>query len=342
MKLDAHRRFSLPCPRRPTDSMLASTLPGLFAVAAVATLTVPADAQTVRGGGSKKTDCMVVLEAPGANHPAPPKTAKNIDCVDGDASCDTDGLRNARCVFDLQLCVNSTTPELPDCTPDTTDSVTISNAVDNGDRKFDPDWQALQLRVDVLGLPSVAPDTCAQAMTVEVPLKAKKKSKFAKQRKKLKLEGNGTVTGKQTRDKDKLKFTCRPEGDAIYTAMDLYEGTFDRVVEQVFLPSCAFTACHDDQSNAAGLNLLADVAYAELIDVTPTSAAAANAGLLRVTPGDADLSFLYRKIVPDLEAGWGTAMPALGDPVTTELLDIIELWILDGAPETGWVPGTDQ
>ena len=40
-------------------------------------------------------------------------------------------------------------------------------------------------------------------------------------------------------------------------------------------------------------------------------------------------------------------MPAAGSPVSQQLLDIIELWIVgDGvlgpAPETGWVPGTDQ
>lgn len=139
-----------------------------------------------------------------------------------------------------------------------------------------------------------------------------------------------------------MKFSCRPEGDAVYTAMDLYDSTFDRIVQQVFLPSCAFTACHDDQTNAAGLNLLADAAYAQLIDITPTTLTAAGDGQLRVTPGDPALSFLYRKIVPDLEAGWGTAMPALGEPVSTDLLEIIELWILDGAPETGWVAGTDQ
>ena len=329
----------LPLPGRLACAMFVSALATLIVLSALA---APAAAQTVRGGGSKKTDCMVVFEAAGANHPAPPKAPKNIDCVDGDASCDADGLRNARCVFDLQLCVNSTTPELPDCTPDTTDSIVISHAVDNGDRKFDPDWQLLQLRADALGLPGSVPDTCAQAGTVEVVLKPKKKNKFAKGRKKLKLEASGMVTGKQTRDKDKMKFSCRPEGDAIYTAMDLYDSTFDRIAQQVFLPSCAFTACHDDQTNAAGLNLLPDAAYAQLINIVPTTMIAANAGQLRVAPGDADLSFLYRKILPDLEAGWGTAMPASGEPVSIELLDIIELWILEGAPETGWVLGTDQ
>ena len=40
-----------------------------------------------------------------------------------DPACDVDGLRNAVCVFDLQVCLNSTiVPELADCGPVSTNS----------------------------------------------------------------------------------------------------------------------------------------------------------------------------------------------------------------------------
>jgi hypothetical protein len=311
----------------------------------------PAGAVTVTGGNGK-FDCLSVFEAPGANKPAPPKTPKHVDCIDGDPACDGDGERNARCEFTLQVCVNSTL--VPACTPDTTDSVAIDHAIDNGDPKFDPDFQAMQSRVDTLGFPgNDFADDCTAASTITVPLTAKSGNKFKKARKKLKLEALGTASGKDSRDKDRMNFTCRPEGDGVYLPTDLYDGTFDRIAQQIFLPSCAISACHDSESEAGGLNLLAGAAYSQLVDVPPSNAAAALAGLMRVDsvppggPGDPDNSFLYTKVLPDLLPGWGLPMPLVGASLNFEQLQLIELWIVgDGilgpAPATGWVTGTDQ
>ena len=310
-------------------------------------LTSTATAQLVRGGGNKKTDCMSVFQAPGANHPAPPKDAKNIDCVDGDVSCDADGTRNARCQFDLQVCLNSTMLPFPDCVPGEVDFFDVDNAVDDGNRKFDPAWQTLQLQVAVLGLPSVTLDECTTGTVVDVPLRPGKNNKFKKDKKKLKIEANGTVGVALAHDKDKMKFTCRPEGDGIYTPMDLYDSTFDRIAQQMFVPGCALSGCHDDQTAQAGLNLLPADAYAEIAGVVPTNVAAAGDGLLRITANDVDQSYVYQKMVmTSLELagfGYGQQMPLLpGIPPSQEIIDIMELWILDGAPETGWTPGTDQ
>jgi hypothetical protein len=35
-------------------------------------------------------------------------------------------------------------------------------------------------------------------------------------------------------------------------------------------------------------------------------------------------------------------MPLIGPPLDAHLIDVIRLWIDAGAPDTGWVPGTDN
>jgi hypothetical protein len=315
---------------------------------ALAVASMPADASTVRGGGSKTTDCMSTFEAPGANKPAIPKIPKNVDCIDGDPTCDADGVRNAVCVFDLQVCLNSTiVPELPDCGPVSTTSLHVEHSDDDGDPKFDPDFQALQQRVDALGLPNVDPDACSLQSAITVPLRVPKSgNKYRTNKKKVKLTALGAVAADpDTKDKDKIRFKCRAEGDKIYLPTDIYEGTFDRIRQQVFEPGCAVSFCHDSESSTGNLILHSGAAYSQLVNVLPDNFAAEGAGLLRVTPGDEVLSFLYRKITNDLEAGWGSAMP-LGQPgLSSQQLELIRLWILgDGtlgpAPATGWVVGT--
>jgi len=307
----------------------------------------PASAVIVGGGGSKTIDCMAVLDAPGANQPAPPKVPKNIDCTDGDVSCDADGLRNGECSFSIQVCLNSTA--LATCGAGDVATLEIAHAVDNGDAKFDPDFQALQTRVNALGFPNDTLDDCTVSSTVRVALRTSSSgSALRKNKKKLAFVAEGDVASKTgARDKDRMKFTCRPEGDGIYLPTDLYTGTFDRIRQQVFAQSCALSSCHDSESSAGGLILLPGAAYSQIVGVVPSNLAAAGAGLERIYPGDPTLSFLYRKVTNDLEIGWGGSMPAAGSPVSQQLLDIIELWIVgDGilgpAPETGWVPGTDQ
>lgn len=301
----------------------------------------PANAATVAGGGSKTTDCVVVFDVAGANSPKPPKAPKAVDCVDGDLACDADGERNGRCSFDVAVCVNATS--LPSCSPDLASEIVIEHAEDNGDPRFDPDFQAIQNRADTLGLPATQADDCATNSTVTVALKGpNRKQKMKKARKQLRAFAIGDTASRfGVRDRDKVKFTCRPEGDGVYAPRDLFGGTFERIEAQVFEPSCALSGCHDDQSGAGGMNLQSGGAFTEIVGVTPTNGAAAGAGQLRVTPSDADASYLYRKITADLEAGWGAPMPLTGPNVSSDLAGILLLWIEAGAPETGWVDGTD-
>src|SRR5262249_22721599 len=118
-----------------------------------------AHAIEVRGGGSKTTDCIAVIDADGANSPALPKAPRDVDCVDG-AACDADGAINARCEFTLRLCVNST--HVTGCTPGRADSLDIEHAADNGDPLFDTDFQALQQRTSHFHFPdNESTDDCS-------------------------------------------------------------------------------------------------------------------------------------------------------------------------------------
>ncbi len=305
------------------------------------------DAELVRGGGSKKSDCISVFDVPSANKPAPPKAPKHVDCVDGDLACDIDGERNGRCVFDVSICLNSDS-FIPDCTPEFVDEVVIDHAEDNGDPKFDTEFQALQQRVNLLEFPdNLNLNDCTLVSSITVRLKGPNgANKMSNNKKVLRMESDGTATSRSKTDRDKIKFKCRAEGDRVYLPLDLYDGTFDRIGQQVFAASCAVSACHDDESNAGGLNLLPINAYGQLVGVAPFNAAAAGDGLLRVDgSGDFDNSFLYRKITGDLLAAYGSQMPFGLAPLDPEIIDLIRLWILgDGltgpAPQTGWVAGT--
>lgn len=303
-------------------------------------------AAIVDGGGAKATDCLGVFDVPGANKPAPPRAPRRVDCVDGDPTCDADGERNGRCEFDVRLCVNSSATS--NCQPGETRSLTIAHAEDDGDPRFDPDFQALQLRADLFDLPDDTPDLCTLNSAISVVLKGPTpRGKMRRNRKRVVMTTVGTVAVGQARDLDSMRFTCRPEGDRRYRARDLYAGTFDRIAQQIFAPRCAISACHDSESSQNNLELLPNSAYAQLVGIAPHNPLAAAGGLLRVLPGDPDASYLYRKITFALEPGWGDGMPLTGPPLSADLIELIRAWIvgdalLGPAPESGWVEGTDQ
>ncbi len=306
----------------------------------------PASADLLRGGGNITTDCVMVFDVPGANLPAPPKTPKAVDCIDG-AACDEDGLRNGQCVFDIRACINST--QWAECTPESVVTSVVDHAIDDGsDSKFDNDFLALQTRINGFGLPAFAPDQCSVLSAITVPLGGPDSNDIMKKaRKTLAVVSTGTTLDGDVTDKDKIKFTCRPEGDKVYLPADLYTGTFDRIQKQIFTPTCAISTCHDSESHENDLILLSGSAYGNIESVAPFNPAADGDGLLRITPGDPNMSFLYRKITAALPFGYGDPMPLEDEALDPELIELVRLWILgDGvlgpAPATGWVEGTDQ
>lgn len=308
-------------------------------------LAAPASALVVGGGGSASTDCLLAFSVD-ANFP--PTTPKQVRCVDGDPTCDDDGVVNGVCDLRISLCANSTFN--PSCTINGLASVTIEHALDNGDPKFDPDFQSLQTRVNTdFSFPVTTADTCTSFGLIHVPIKGPLGNNNAcgRQKKKLKLRALSTSgPGGTKEDKDTLKLYCDPAPLNGCDPQTLFTGTFDRIQRQVFNQNCALSGCHDSQSQSGDLLLETGASYGNLVNQAPANFAAANAGWLRasVVPdvsGDPATSFIVHKLAGDLpDDSYGERMPLDRGKLNRTLRDLITLWIQAGAPQTGWVPGT--
>jgi len=328
----------------------------LLVALVVAGLALPgaAAAELTPGGGSSRTDCMVVLDA-AVNQPS--KRPRHVRCTDGDATCDTDGTINGVCAFEVSVCLNSTIdPER--CTTVGIRALSVRHAIDDpDDPKFDPDFQALQANIDGIFSPDdFDVDDCTPSPTtirvpIEGPIASSNGHKCGKNRKILRLDAESSPQGgKFLKDRDKIRFTCDPQFPSGCDPQVLFTGTFDRMQRQIFSQTCAVSGCHDSESFiASGVLLLEEgAAYGNLVDVAPTNGPAAAEGWKRVTvtvpdvSGDPATSFLIRKLNDDFPGtGFGDRMPLVGKKLDPSLRDIITLWIAAGAPENGWVPGTD-
>ena len=71
--------------------------------------------------------------------------------------------------------------------------------------------------------------------------------------------------------------------------------TLSQLQAQVFTPSCARVGCHDTASAQAGLVLAAGASRANLVNVPSSQQPAVS----RVAPGDAESSYLVRKVRGD-------------------------------------------
>ncbi len=112
-----------------------------------------------------------------------------------------------------------------------------------------------------------------------------------------------------------------------------FEPTLSNLSDQVFGVGCAFSACHDTGSPAAGLDLTADDLHAELMAHEPT----APTDLAFIEPGDAEASWLYQIVSRCEPQAGGVAVakmpknsPTLLDP---ELVATLRDWIDEGAQD---------
>lgn len=323
------------------NGVLRCGLAGLALVVASA-----APALVIGGGGSASTDCLLALSVD-ANFPL--ANPKQVRCVDGDPACDDDGVVNGVCDLRVQVCANSTFN--PSCTLSGLQAVTVEHALDNGDPRFDPDFQSLQTRLDTdFTYPVVSADECSTVGIVHVPIKGPLGSHNACGRRKKKLQLRALSTGGPggtKEDKDTLKLYCDPAPGNGCDPQLLFTSTFDRIQRQVFNQSCAVSGCHDSQSQAGGLLLETGAAYGNLVNQAPANFAAAGAGWLRVDvtpagdPGNVDTSYVLRKLAGDLpDPSYGARMPFGRPKLHASLRDVIERWIQADAPASGWVPGT--
>ena len=349
---------------------------------------------TIGGGGSKTTDCLAVFVA---NANDPPDKPRRIRCTDGDPACDADGAINGSCEFPVAVCANSKICEGgtnagatcsadsecpsggcgPSCSLNGVASIFVYHAADNGEPKFDPEFQALQTRVNSdIELPSDFTNDCSNLTTFHVPVKGPIAGACKKNVKTIKVASTSEpIGGKIYTDRDKLKMTCDPAapgctaganigapcgldsecpGGACSPGCDplaFYDGTFDRIQRQIFDQTCAVSGCHDSQSHQANQVLETGASYTNLYNVMPTNAAAALAGWKRVhvpdpqnqpDVGDPDSSLLFHKVNGPPDGSFGARMPLNRPKLDQSLIDVIQLWIAAGAPQTGWVAGTDQ
>lgn len=114
------------------------------------------------------------------------------------------------------------------------------------------------------------------------------------------------------------------------------EPSLSNIQQLVFEPACATSGCHDAEVQAGALDLSsAEASYDSLVGLDGLGVPAANAVAgenrwLRVKPGDADRSFLYRKMgLPGV--GEGSPMPVGNMQITEPYMHLVRLWIEAGA-----------
>ena len=115
-----------------------------------------------------------------------------------------------------------------------------------------------------------------------------------------------------------------------------YDGTFDAIQDVIFeRHGCTAEACHG-ASSAGSLNLERGTAYDQLVEVQ-----AAGFAMPRINPGDEDRSYLWRKVAAKTAPGsveiGGSPMPIGDTALGQDELELLRVWIKNGAPETGTV-----
>ncbi len=106
--------------------------------------------------------------------------------------------------------------------------------------------------------------------------------------------------------------------------------TLAEIQRTIFTPRCATSLCHDAASAGGDLVLVDGRSHEALVGVVPTALIAAQAGQLRVDPGNPGNSFLIAKLVGP-PPGTGSRMPLLGELLSDAEVDTIRRWILHGA-----------
>ncbi len=155
----------------------------------------PLPGRCITGGGSPETDCLAEVLAV----PVPPldtrtnTPTRKVRCVDGDPTCDGDGVRDNGCTFLVSLCVNNDDPRLV-CSSLGVVSL-ITTPVELGAQA-------------VTELPLLT-EKCYDAQELRVPLKLRG-TRFSKGVARVKVKARATSAGGGKTDADSLTFTCEP------------------------------------------------------------------------------------------------------------------------------------
>jgi hypothetical protein len=119
--------------------------------------------------------------------------------------------------------------------------------------------------------------------------------------------------------------------------------TWEAIQANVFAShGCTQAVCHGSAPGQGNLDLRPEAAYANLVDV----ASSALPSQKRVEPGDPKESLLWRKLAARTQGLAGVPLSPMpsGDavPLSEDELRLVELWIQNGAPARGTVPGTEE
>jgi hypothetical protein len=119
-----------------------------------------------------------------------------------------------------------------------------------------------------------------------------------------------------------------------------YASTYDAIQATVFeAKGCTASTCHGD-ARFGSLDLRATASFDALV----RQPSAIEPSIVRVHPGDQDLSLLFHKLAAATEGSdlgnLGQPMPISADPLDGDQLEAIRLWIRAGAPSDSIVGGT--
>lgn len=106
--------------------------------------------------------------------------------------------------------------------------------------------------------------------------------------------------------------------------------TFSSIRVNIFAKNCATSSCHSTLWQRGGLDLEGDAAYNHLVGVPPTTLAALDKGMLLVSPGKPDSSFLLVKLT-DPAPEEGERMPSSNERLSDQEIEAIRTWIANGA-----------
>ena len=139
-----------------------------------------------------------------------------------------------------------------------------------------------------------------------------------------------TATPSPTRT---LTFTPSPSPSAVPTPTFSIDSTFPQIQAAIFNTTCLDIGCHSSTDRQGGQSLAPGEAYASLVGVTPTNEAATQDGLLRVTVGRPDKSFLVTKLtLPAVfDPRYSSRMPLGKAVLGADQIEHIRAWILRGA-----------
>ncbi|MDP3684982.1 MAG: c-type cytochrome domain-containing protein, partial [Ignavibacteria bacterium] len=114
------------------------------------------------------------------------------------------------------------------------------------------------------------------------------------------------------------------EPEASNSLPDNSAATFSTIQKEVFNVSCALSGCHSGTDAAAGMDLSADKAFNNLVNVSSTS----NTNFVRVQPGNSANSFIIKRLRNTGESSG--IMPPSGK-LSENTIQLVETWINNGA-----------